>query len=134
MENYEDLLTSAYGVIKKTDLDSCERFEIKRVEGHHEGTKTIITNFLQVALCLRREPSHLSKFLFKELATSGEISGDRLILTRKLPSIQINEKIEKYVNKFVLCSFCKKPDTEIIDEGGKSYLKCLACGHKYQIK
>ena len=130
-EEYDYLLEEAYKKIKPAEF--CDRFELKKVEGHHEGNKTIVTNFCQIASCLRREAEHLSRFLFKELASPGEISGDRLLLTRKVRSAQINEKIEKYVEKFVQCSKCGKPDTEIIKEKEKTFLKCMACGTKREI-
>ena len=129
--DYESLLEEAYENVEATE--ECERFEIVKVKGHHEGTKTIISNFGQIATCIRRTQEHLLKFLTKELASSGEMKGDRLVLSRKLPSKDINDKIEKYVNKFVLCRKCKKPDTTIVKEGNKTFLKCLACGEKYEI-
>ena len=131
MEDYEVLLNEAYENVRPTEV--CERFGILKVAGHHEGSKTVITNFVRVAMCLRRDPFHLMKFLAKELASSGEISGDRLILSRKVSSKEINEKIEKYVNSFVLCPKCRKPDTELSEEGGRLYLRCLACGNKREI-
>lgn len=132
MENYETLLDDAYTKVK-TNCPECERFEIKRPEGRFEGTKTIVTNFMQIAACLRREPEHLAKFLFKELATPGEISGDRLILIRKMPVERLSEKISFYASKFVICPNCKKPDTEITEENGQKYLRCMACGNKLKI-
>lgn len=129
--NYEELLEEAYENVEATS--ESERFEILKVKGHHEGIRTIISNFGQVATCLRRTPEHLLKFLTKELASSGEIKGDRLILSRKLASKDVNEKIEKYANKFVLCPKCKKPDTELSEETNKTFLKCLACGEKYEV-
>ncbi len=131
MENYEQLLGHAYENITRTQ--SGGRFEIKKVEGHIEGNKTVITNFMRVSNCLRRRPEHLSKFLFKELASSGEITGDRLILTRRISSGQINEKIKKYVNLFVICLKCKKPDTELTNENNQKFIRCLACGNKNQV-
>ena len=126
--NYEELLDEAYENVEP--CEECERFEIKKVEGHHQGSKTVISNFTQVVACLRREKEHLAKFLFKSLATSGVIDGDRLILDRKMSSKDINERIEKYVKQFVLCSSCKKPDTELVEEEGKIFIRCLACGAK----
>ena len=131
MEDYEKLLDDVYKKIKPVECS--ERFEILGVEGHHEGGKTIIINFQQIARHLRRHPQHLAKFLFKELATSGEIAGDRLILIRKVSSQRINEKIKEYTGEYVLCDKCKKPDTELIEEAGKKFLRCLACGNKKQI-
>lgn len=125
------MLTEAMDNVDATQV--CERFEIKKCEGHHEGSKTIITNFCAIASCIRRDPSHIAKFLFKELAAPGEVAGDRLIMTRKVSSAHVNEKIEKYVAYYVTCGACKKPDTEITTDGGKSYLRCLACGAKKEI-
>lgn len=129
--DYNSLLQKAYKEV--TPMKESERFEIKKVTGHHEGTKTVITNFTQVASCIRREPTHLMKALSKELASQSELSGERLILSRKLASKVINEKIEKYVKQYVLCRNCKKPDTTILREKNRSLLHCLACGSKYPI-
>jgi len=129
---YEDLLNEAYESVEP--VEECGRFEVLKVKGHHEGTRTIVTNFGQVVTCLRRSADHVMKFLNKELASSSELKGDRLILSRKLPSKEINEKIEKYVNRFVLCPKCKKPDTELDNDKGKAFLRCLACGEKYEVQ
>lgn len=129
--DYEGLLDEAYECVKP--CEECGRFEILKVTGRHEGIRTVITNFGQVVSCIRRKPEHLAKFLGKELASSTEISGDRLILSRKLSSKDINDKVEKYVNLFVLCSKCKKPDTELVEENNKLFVKCLACGEKKEV-
>jgi len=134
--NYEELLTKAYDEVEvspEAKNSECGRFEILKVEGHFQGTRTAITNFCQVADCLRREQEHLAKFLFKELATSGYVDGGRLILDRKINSKIINNKIEEYAKQFVFCGNCKKPDTELVEEGGKIYLRCLACGKKQEV-
>lgn len=133
MENYEKLLNEAYSKVKKVESNG-ERFEIPKIEGHFEGKKTILTNFTQIAAHLRRTPEHFQKFLLKELATSGQIEGDRLILNNKVPSEKINAKIEQYAKEFVLCKECGKPDTEIIKEDRMSFLHCLACGAKHSIR
>ena len=111
-----------------------KRFEIPKVQGQVQGKNTIITNISEIASYIRRPVEHLAKFLMKELATSGKIDGDRLILNTKLPSNRVNEKVELYVKTFVLCGECKKPDTEIISEKGIKFKHCLACGAKYPIK
>ncbi len=129
--DYDSLLTEAYEEV--TPVEECDRFEVLKVKGHHENTRTIISNFLQVASCIRRPAVSLMKFLSKELASSAEIKGDRLILSRKLTSKNVNEKIEKYVKNYVLCAKCKKPDTELDSVGVKTFLRCLACGNKQEV-
>jgi translation initiation factor 2 subunit 2 len=133
MENYETLLNEAYSKVKIVE-GSGGRFEVPAVEGFFEGKKTIITNFFQIVAHLRRDSEHLQKFLLKELATQGQIEGERLILNNKIPSKKINPKIEQYVNEFVLCQECKKPDTQIIKEGKQNLIHCLACGAKHPIQ
>jgi translation initiation factor 2 subunit 2 len=132
-DDYEKLLGEAYKDVKPIE-HSGERFEIPKIEGHFEGTKTILTNLPAVASYLRRDIDHLLRFLLKELATSGAIKQNRTILQRKISSQKINEKIEEYVNEFVMCPQCKKPDTEITREKGFSFIHCLACGAKHSVR
>ena len=91
MDEYEKLLNETYSKVKQSGGNG-ERFEIPKVEGHFEGKKTILTNFMQIASYLRRNPEHLQKFILKELATSGQVEGERLILNNKIPSAKINQK------------------------------------------
>jgi translation initiation factor 2 subunit 2 len=129
---YEELLEKAYKEIKP--IEKTERFEIPKVKGHIEGSKTIITNFSQICSILRRPQEHVAKFLLRELATPGLIEGERLILNRKLNSGMINEKIEAYANEFVICNECKKPDTELLKQDNFLFLKCFACGAKHSVR
>ncbi|MBU4308263.1 MAG: translation initiation factor IF-2 subunit beta [Nanoarchaeota archaeon] len=133
MENYEKLLEQAYEKVKSVDT-SGERFEIPKISGHFEGKKTILTNFFQIATHIRRNPEHFQKFILKELATSGQKEGDRLVLNNKVPSAKINSKVEQYVKEFVLCKECSKPDTELIKEDRLTFIHCLACGAKHSVR
>ena len=132
-DQYENLLQQAYSKIKEVNVSS-ERFEIRKVQGQVAGKNTIITNINEIASYIRRPIEHLTRFLQKELAVSGKIENNTLILNTKLNSQQVNEKIELYVKEFVLCNECKKPDTEIVAEKGIKFKHCLACGAKYPIK
>lgn len=131
--SYEDLLDSAYSNIKVNIEDTTSRFEVPKVIGHHEKNKTVLTNFFQIASHIRRDSNHIIKFLTRELASQAEVNNDRLLLSRRLSSKEINDRIQKYVNSFVLCPKCKKPDTKIIEENSKIFIQCLACGNKSQI-
>ena len=132
MENYENLLESAYKEVKP--IKHTERFEISKIEGHVEGTKTMLTNLQAIASQLRRKPEHLLKFLLRELATSGAIKGNRVVLQTKIPSSKINNKIQDYANEFVICKECKKPDTELQKDHAFMFLHCLACGAKHSVR
>jgi len=133
MEDYEKLLDQAYKDIKPIEHNG-DRFEIPKIEGHLEGTKTILTNLPQIANYLRRDFNHILKFLLKELATSGSFKENRTILMRKISSLRINEKIQDYAKEFVLCKECGKPDTELIKDKGFTFNHCLACGAKHSVR
>jgi translation initiation factor 2 subunit 2 len=132
MEVYDKLLDEAYEKVKKVELNK-ERFEIPKIQGHFSGKKTILTNFSQIVSYLRRGAEHFQKYLLKELAVSGKREGDRLVLNKNISRERIDKKIENYVDDYVLCKECKKPDTEIIKEGRLNFLHCLACGAKHPI-
>jgi len=133
MENYEELLKEAYKKVKAINSSS-GRFEIPKAEGHFEGKKTILTNFYQIASHIRRNPEHFQKFMLKELATSGQREGERLVFNNKIPSEKINQKIEQYVKEFVLCRECGKPDTELAKEDRLMFIRCMACGAKHSVR
>jgi len=126
------MLDEAYSKIKPVE-SKIDRFDIPKVEGHIEGIKTIITNFKQICSYLRRDCNHVLKFLLKELAAPGSMKGDRLVLTRKISSSMINEKIKLYADTYVICKECKKPDTELTKEDRFNFIHCLACGAKKSI-
>jgi len=134
MESYEQLLEEAYSKIKPVEADKkFDRWEIPSVKSAIQGNKTIIENFLQICSYIRRDCNHVIKFLSKELATFSKIENERLVLNRKIPNAQINEKIKLYVGKYVICNECKKPDTELIKENGFMFIHCLACGAKHSL-
>ena len=127
--NYEEMLKAAKEKLPKVQSKS-ERFEMPRVQGHVEGNKTILVNIFTIASLVGRQPEQILKYLQRELATPGYFDGKRLVFGRKLSSVMINEKLAKYIEAFVLCGTCGKPDTKLLDEGGKLVKKCQACGEK----
>lgn len=130
---YEKLLEKAEKELpeKATYYD---RFKLEKIKGHLEGNKTVLINLRQIAKQLNRKLEHLLKYLFRELATPGKIFRNRIVLGSKVSASLINKKIKKYLSEFVICSECGKPDTELVEIEGISYLKCLACGTKKPVK
>ncbi|MDP7505825.1 MAG: translation initiation factor IF-2 subunit beta [Candidatus Woesearchaeota archaeon] len=126
---YEDLLKKAREDLPEKAV-SAERFEVPKVKGHIQGNKTIISNFYQIASVIGREPEHILKIISKELATPGELKKKALIIGTKTSASRINEKINNYVNKYVLCKECGKPDTKLTKDGDITFLKCMVCGAK----
>lgn len=133
MKTYDAMLKEAFDKVKKPEKTT-DRFEIPKVAGAVAGKATLITNIKQIADYIRRPVEHISKFLLKELATSGKIEGERLVLNTKVNSVKVNEKVAQYTKEFVICKECGKPDTEIVTEKGIKYKHCLACGAKSPVR
>jgi translation initiation factor 2 subunit 2 len=130
---YEELLEQAYGKLPDVSTQKA-RFEIPKVRGHLQGNKTILSNFYQIAATLQRKPQHLLKYLTKELATPATTKKNYVIFGTKIPASRINDKIEQYVEEYVLCKECGKPDTKLIREDKFLFIKCLACGSRRSVK
>ena len=127
---YEELLNKAFEKLPKK-VEEKKRFEIPSAISEIQGNKTLIKNFSDMLMILRRDANHFSKFLMKELATPGTIQGSTLILQRKVPCEMLQEKIKSYVKEFVYCKECGEPDTRLIKEERITTLKCDACGARY---
>ena len=112
------------------DIDSGERFHIARPEIEKAGARSIITNFLEIAGSLRRDPDGMFKFLLQQLATKGSVEGQRAVIQGVFTQEQVANKIDLYVKMYVLCPHCGKPDTKLIHEKGIELIKCEACGEK----
>ncbi|MBU0586663.1 translation initiation factor IF-2 subunit beta [Candidatus Micrarchaeota archaeon] len=133
MTDYDELLEKAYSSIK-SDGSTGERFEIPKLDSFTEGNKTIVKNFGTVVDSIRRKREELVKYLSKELAVPASLDADRLILQRKFFGDLINKKFEDYVNTYVICKQCRKPDTHIEAVGHVKMVVCEACGAKNPAK
>ena len=133
METYEKMLDEIYEKMPKKVLMK-ERFEPPNFESSIEGKQTIISNFKEVADTLRREPLHLLKYISKEMATSGDISGRRVLLKGKFTRDQLNSRLKNYIEEYILCKECNKPDTSIITFQGSKYKQCEVCGAKSPVR
>jgi translation initiation factor 2 subunit 2 len=127
--DYENMLDAGYEKMPDA-VKHRERFIIPKVRGHVEGNKTILSNFLQIIQTLGRPKEHVIKFLLKELAAPGDMRSSGLIIGRKVSAGQVNEKIKKYADTYVLCSECGKPDTKLQKRNNINYLVCQACGNE----
>ena len=124
---YEDMLSDARDEIPEPE-EAHDRFQVPDVSGRIEGGRTIIENFHDISDTLRRDPSHLLKFLNRELATRGNVEGKTAELERRLRPNQLNEKIKDYKERFVVCPHCEKADTVLENDGTDYTMKCQACG------
>ncbi len=125
--DYDELLQRARKDLPDEIADH-ERFQIPEVESFQEGNTTIVTNFGEISNMIDREQDEILKYLLRELGTAGEKDEGRILFKGKIGSKKIQEKLDDYIGKYVLCSECDRPDTRLVKEGRITILKCDACG------
>jgi translation initiation factor 2 subunit 2 len=131
--DYDSLLKRAREKLPEKSSDG-ERFQLPEANIIHEGRSTIIRNFSEIAAAMRRDKAHLFKFLLKEIGTSGNMDDTRAIFQGVVSETQINDKIKAYLEKYVICGVCGRPDTELIKGGRITQLRCHACGAILPVK
>ncbi|MDK2916762.1 MAG: translation initiation factor 2 subunit 2 [Euryarchaeota archaeon] len=125
--SYEDLLKKAYtNITEPTEFE--DRFTVPVPRVFIEGKTTVLENFAEIADILRRDQDHLMKHLLGELGTAGKIEGTRAVFSGKFEQEQINTIIKGYVDDYVICSECGKPDTRLVKTERVLTLRCDACG------
>lgn len=131
--DYESLLKRARSTIPDV-ASKRERLEIPRLSHSVIGMRTVIYNFKEIASALDRDPQHLVKFLSGEMATAATMQESRAIFQGKFPQDTFGRLLQRYMEGFVVCPICKRPDTKIIKEKRLSFLVCKACGARSAIK
>jgi translation initiation factor 2 subunit 2 len=130
--DYNTLLSRGRKNLPESVL-ATERFAIPNIRGHVQGNRTVLSNFFQILGLLGREEEHFLKYILKELATPGEIKGTQVILGRKVSASAINQKIQEFAQKYVVCKECGKPETALSKQDRITYIKCNACGARYPV-
>lgn len=135
--SYEDLVDRAKEKLPE-DIAKHERFVVPEADVMLEGKNSVFRNFGEIVSILNRDQNEIFQFLQKELGTSGTLQGSdqgaRVVFKGKIGGRQIDDKLSIYLNNFVLCSECQRPDTRLEREGRTLILACDACGAKRPVK
>jgi translation initiation factor 5 len=103
-----------------------------KIEGKGNGIKTVIPNLQSVANSLARPPNYVIKFFGFELGaqTNKDPKDDRWIINGAHDASKLQDHLDGFINKFVLCKKCKNPETVIHIKDGHILLDCKACGQR----
>jgi translation initiation factor 2 subunit 2 len=132
-DEYKDLLSRLRDELPEI-IKEQSRFKIPEPEVLYEGKQTVLRNFGDIVDAINREPSHLMAFLLKEVGTAGNQESRRAIFKGRVPVKQLEDRIKNYVDIFVLCSECNRPDTKLVKDGRTLILECEACGAHRPVK
>jgi len=118
--DYHKLLKKIQSITSTKSVGE-DRFKMPKADIFYEGNTTVLRN-------LNREANHLLKFFLGSVGTAGERSGGRIIFQGKIPARTLQDKLVEYVDIYVLCSECNRPDTHLVKKGRTILIRCDACG------
>ncbi|KAI8087988.1 domain found in IF2B/IF5-domain-containing protein [Gilbertella persicaria] len=120
--------------VRRDVQDSFYRYKMPRltakVEGKGNGIKTVITNMAEIARALSRPPSYPTKYFGCELGAQVKCDdkNERYIVNGDHDAAKLQNTLDGFINKFVLCQSCKNPETDIIIKNDEILMDCKACG------
>lgn len=131
--DYKEMLERARAQLPP-EVSEHKRFELPKPRGSTIGMRTVIHNFKEICDALNRNPRHMLKFLSREMATAGTTDGTRAVFQGKFRRDTLGRLMKRYVDDFVMCPVCKRPDTKIVKERRLSFLICEACGARSSVR
>jgi translation initiation factor 2 subunit 2 len=132
--DYESLLERAHETMPDDAESREDRWTLPDPDVMYEGRTTVWKNYQEIVDAIRREPEHLLGHILRVLGSAGAREGRRVIFKSVIPTEKLKDKITEYVNTFVICGECGKPDTHLIKEGRTQVVECMACGAKRPVK
>ncbi len=130
---YQDLLKRAKEALPPTTAAK-SRFQVPRADVLQEGSTTVLRNLADIGDAINRDPQQVFAYLLRELGTSGTLIERRATFKGRISADQINDRIGSYVDEYVLCSECGRPDTRLVKEDRIAILECDACGARRPLK
>jgi len=131
--DYSKMLDEAYSKLPPSVFEH-KRFEVPRPSITISGSRTIFHNFKEICDTINRDPNHVLKYLSKEMATAAAMEGSRVIFQGRFERDTFERLIKRYVEQYVMCPICRRPDTKIIKEKRLYFLECEACGARSPVR
>ncbi|KAF2651573.1 putative eukaryotic translation initiation factor 5 [Lophiostoma macrostomum CBS 122681] len=125
--------------IRRDVTDPFYRYKMERlqskIEGKGNGIKTVIVNLSSVAQSLARPPAYVIKYFGFELGaqTNTNPADDRWIINGAHDASKLQDYLDGFISKFVLCKKCKNPETDVHIKDGHILLDCKACGQRTDV-
>ncbi|KAL2872568.1 translation initiation factor eIF5 [Aspergillus lucknowensis] len=125
--------------IRRDVTDPFYRYKMEplqsKIEGKGNGIKTVVVNLNSVAQSLSRPPAYVIKYFGFELGAQANAkpTDDRWIINGAHDAKKLQDYLDGFIAKFVLCKKCKNPETDVIIKDEKIILDCKACGQRSDV-
>jgi translation initiation factor 2 subunit 2 len=135
MDDYDRLLQRARSQVPPDAFKrSGERFQVPEVQLMLQGNRTIWQNFQDIVSVLNRPGKEVLKYISGQLATAGIFEGSGAAFNGKFEAKPFNDILRRYIEQYVICPVCGRPDTNEIHDQAAYYLVCSACGARTSIR
>ncbi|XP_015587173.1 eukaryotic translation initiation factor 5 [Cephus cinctus] len=123
--------------VNRNVSDAFYRYKMPRiqakVEGKGNGIKTVIVNMVDVAKAIGRPATYPTKYFGCELGaqTQFDFKNERFIVNGSHDATKLQDLLDGFIRKYVLCPACDNPETELLVSAKKGTISqgCKACGH-----
>ncbi|KAL4878984.1 domain found in IF2B/IF5-domain-containing protein [Aspergillus karnatakaensis] len=125
--------------IRRDVTDPFYRYKMEplhsKIEGKGNGIKTVVVNLNSVAQSLSRPPAYVIKYFGFELGAQANAkpTDDRWIINGAHDAKKLQDYLDGFIAKFVLCKKCKNPETDVNIKDEKIILDCKACGQRSDV-
>lgn len=102
-----------------------------KIEGRGNGIKTNVLNAADVATALNRPTPYVVKYFGFELGAQTTVNEEkeRFLVNGVHEPAKLQDVLDGFINKFVLCPSCKNPETTLhVTKDGQLNRDCKACG------
>lgn len=119
--------------------DSNYRYQMpllqQRTEGKGINIHTTLLNLKEVAKSLLTSHEYILKFFGYELALQTNEKNSDIWINGEIDKKTVLEVLDKFIDKFILCSRCKLPEMFIRPNSEKNFLEgvCYSCGATTEI-
>merc|ERR1719228_1120583 len=97
--------------------------------------KAVIVNMVDIARALARPPTYVTKYFGCELGaqTQFDIKSERYIVNGCHEAGKMQDMLDGFIKKFVLCEQCENPETVLKVKKNMIGASCRACGHIFTL-
>lgn len=134
LKNYEYLLERLYE--KVPPRSGSAEYELPEPQILRIGDQTVVRNFREISMKLKRDPQLVARYLQRELAAAGKYdpNSGQLVLNVKVSRRVIEQFLQMFMKTYVRCPTCGSIDTRLERRGRVWVLVCEACGAEQPVK
>lgn len=99
---------------------------INLISTRKNGGTAIVKNTVAICTSLARDPKHVARYISKVIGRSVKLQDNCLVINGDTRTEELQNILQDYINKFVLCKVCGNPETKLSKDDLR--MKCASCG------